>query len=100
MILGDQARASAACGTHTSVGCEISGNNLLILVATCFWLVTVSPIARSSRGLIMKSQRRRRVTAIDKHIGHRLRTRRLMLDMTQSDLARLIGLTFQQLQKY
>jgi len=40
------------------------------------------------------------VTAIDKHIGHRLRTRRLTLEMTQSDVARLIGLTFQQLQKY
>ena len=48
----------------------------------------------------MNSQRRRRVTAIDKHIGHRLRTRRLTLEMTQSDVARLIGLTFQQLQKY
>jgi transcriptional regulator with XRE-family HTH domain len=48
----------------------------------------------------MRSLRRSRVTAIDKHIGHRLRTRRLTLDMTQSDLSRLIGLTFQQVQKY
>ena len=29
-----------------------------------------------------------------------MRARRLMLDMTQSDLAKVIGLTFQQLQKY
>jgi transcriptional regulator with XRE-family HTH domain len=48
----------------------------------------------------MKSPGRRGVTAIDKYIGLRLRTRRLMLHMTQTDLAKVIGLTFQQLQKY
>ena len=48
----------------------------------------------------MKSPGPRGVTALDKYIGLRLRTRRLMLDMTQSDLAKVIGLTFQQLQKY
>jgi transcriptional regulator with XRE-family HTH domain len=40
------------------------------------------------------------VTAIDKYIRLRLRTRRLTLHMTQTDLANVIGVTFQQLQKY
>jgi transcriptional regulator with XRE-family HTH domain len=37
---------------------------------------------------------------IDKHVGSRVRMRRLMLDMSQSDLANALGLTFQQVQKY
>ena len=48
----------------------------------------------------MKSLGRRGATAIDKHIGRRLRARRMMLHLTQTDLAKVIGLTFQQLQKY
>ena len=37
---------------------------------------------------------------IDKHVGSRVRMRRLMLDMSQTDLADALGLTFQQVQKY
>ena len=38
--------------------------------------------------------------AIDKHVGTRVRMRRLMLDLSQSQLADGLGLTFQQVQKY
>jgi transcriptional regulator with XRE-family HTH domain len=37
---------------------------------------------------------------IDKHVGSRVRMRRLMLDMSQTDLGNALGLTFQQVQKY
>lgn len=37
---------------------------------------------------------------IDKHIGSRVRMRRLMLGMSQTDLGDQLGLTFQQVQKY
>ena len=37
---------------------------------------------------------------IDKHVGSRLRMRRLMLGMSQEKLAEAFGLTFQQVQKY
>ena len=37
---------------------------------------------------------------IDKHVGSRLRLRRLMLGMSQEKLAVAFGLTFQQVQKY
>jgi len=37
---------------------------------------------------------------IDAHIGLRLRQRRLALGITQAELARAVGLTFQQIQKY
>jgi transcriptional regulator with XRE-family HTH domain len=37
---------------------------------------------------------------IDKHVGGRVRMRRLMLDMSQTALGDRLGLTFQQVQKY
>lgn len=37
---------------------------------------------------------------IDIHVGRRIRLRRTILGMNQSDLANAIGLTFQQVQKY
>jgi transcriptional regulator with XRE-family HTH domain len=37
---------------------------------------------------------------IDKHIGSRVRARRIMLGMSQERLADALGLTFQQVQKY
>jgi transcriptional regulator with XRE-family HTH domain len=36
----------------------------------------------------------------DKHVGTRVRMRRLMLGVTQTTLADALGLTFQQVQKY
>ena len=38
--------------------------------------------------------------AIDKHVGSRLRMRRMMLHMSQEELGQAFGLTFQQVQKY
>lgn len=40
------------------------------------------------------------VHPIDKHVGDRIRLRRKMLKMTQTDLAELLGISFQQVQKY
>ncbi len=37
---------------------------------------------------------------VDVHVGGRVRQRRLLLGMTQSDLAEALRLTFQQVQKY
>jgi transcriptional regulator with XRE-family HTH domain len=37
---------------------------------------------------------------IDVFVGRRIRTRRVFLDMRQEELARRLGLTFQQVQKY
>jgi transcriptional regulator with XRE-family HTH domain len=42
----------------------------------------------------------KRVHPTDKHVGNRLRMRRLMLNKSQSEIANALGLTFQQLQKY
>jgi transcriptional regulator with XRE-family HTH domain len=37
---------------------------------------------------------------VDKHVGSRVRMRRMMLSMSQTKLGDALGLTFQQVQKY
>ena len=38
--------------------------------------------------------------AIDRHVGGRVRMRRLMLELSQTELGRALGVTYQQVQKY
>jgi transcriptional regulator with XRE-family HTH domain len=42
----------------------------------------------------------RAANAVDKRIGQRVRSRRLEISMSQERLAELLGVTFQQVQKY
>lgn len=37
---------------------------------------------------------------VDRYVGARLRMRRLLLNMTQTELGDTVGITFQQIQKY
>ncbi len=49
---------------------------------------------------IRRSGKMKTSDPIDKHVGSRLRMRRMMLGMSQEKLAEAFGLTFQQVQKY
>jgi transcriptional regulator with XRE-family HTH domain len=42
----------------------------------------------------------KRVQDVDRHVGARMRERRIMLGLTQQELAELIGVTYQQAHKY
>jgi transcriptional regulator with XRE-family HTH domain len=42
----------------------------------------------------------RAANAVDEHLGKRVKARRLVLDISQERLADLVGVTFQQIQKY
>src|SRR6478752_3660588 len=42
----------------------------------------------------------RRPQDIDRHVGARMRERRIMLGLTQQQMAELIGVTYQQAHKY
>ena len=42
----------------------------------------------------------RRTGPIDKYFGDRLRARRIMMKMSQEDLGKSLGVSFQQIQKY
>ena len=39
-------------------------------------------------------------SAVDAHVGSRVRLRRMLIGMSQEKLGELLGLTFQQVQKY
>ena len=43
---------------------------------------------------------RRGTTPVDTHIGQRIRARRTLLGLSQTDLAHAAGISFQQVQKY
>ena len=47
-----------------------------------------------------KPRRGRSTAAIDDHVGARVRERRIMLGLTQQQLAEMIGVTYQQAHKY
>jgi transcriptional regulator with XRE-family HTH domain len=55
-------------------------------------------MARGSRKV--KGRRTLSEVQIDKHVGYRVRTRRTLLGLNQSQLGEACGITFQQLQKY
>lgn len=48
----------------------------------------------------MSGPGRKSPNPIDKHVGARVRMRRMMLEMSQEKLGDALGLTFQQVQKY
>ena len=48
----------------------------------------------------MRGRRQQSSILIDQQVGSRLRMRRLMLNLSQTDLADGLGLRFQQVQKY
>lgn len=43
---------------------------------------------------------KKQANLVDAHVGHRVRLRRMLLSMSQERLGELLGLTFQQVQKY
>jgi len=60
-----------------------------------------SPFTANHEEMTMKiGIENREPTAVDLHVGGRVRMRRKMLSLSQSALASALGLTFQQVQKY
>jgi transcriptional regulator with XRE-family HTH domain len=59
-----------------------------------------TPHQRYLGKLGMPRSRARLVGDIDQLIGERIRTRRMILKMSQGELASTLGVTFQQIQKY
>ena len=55
-------------------------------------LIQVKRMAKPKRG--------RSTATIDDHVGSRIRERRIMLGLTQQQLAEMIGVTYQQAHKY
>jgi len=49
---------------------------------------------------MIKTVRKKAPNPVDQHVGSRVRMRRMMLAMSQTNLGNALGLTFQQVQKY
>ena len=47
-----------------------------------------------------KTTSTRTATAVDSHVGQKIRARRIFLQMSQTEVADALGITFQQIQKY
>lgn len=47
-----------------------------------------------------EDQQTQRATTMDKHVGQRIRERRILLGLSQQQLASIIGVTYQQAHKY
>ena len=60
----------------------------------------VKAVVPAGRNLGRQWQQARKTDDLDLLIGRRLRERRILLAISQEELARRIGLSFQQLQKY
>jgi transcriptional regulator with XRE-family HTH domain len=54
----------------------------------------------AATSMIDSTALRSRAQDIDRHVGARMRERRIMLGLTQPQLAELIGVTYQQAHKY
>jgi len=77
----------------SKVGFLITANSLIALAHS---LVTTTGTIWGQE----KSMAKKAPNPIDKHVGSRVRMRRMMLNMSQEKLGDALGLTFQQVQKY
>ena len=57
-------------------------------------------MASAARLKTSDEPRRSRPQDVDRHVGIRMRERRIMLGLTQQQMAQLIGVTYQQAHKY
>jgi transcriptional regulator with XRE-family HTH domain len=64
------------------------------------WATMISSKATYTVNSMAKPSKGRSTAAIDDHVGGRIRERRIMLGLTQQQLAEMIGVTFQQAHKY
>jgi transcriptional regulator with XRE-family HTH domain len=72
---------------HTTLACYIGGAGANAQVA-----------ASGKRGMTLNDERA--ANAVDRRVGQRVRMRRLEIGMSQERLAEILGITFQQIQKY
>jgi transcriptional regulator with XRE-family HTH domain len=56
--------------------------------------------APADASAVVRRPLRRRSSEVDRHVGARIRTRRILLGLTQHQLADLIGISYQQQHKY
>ena len=61
---------------------------------------SISPVAPAVRGQVRGQLTAEQLKSIDVAVGAQVRLRRILLGLSQEAVSKVIGLTFQQLQKY
>src|SRR5215831_12132756 len=84
---------SLRCGAEPRSPCPIATG-----VKMFFWADARPPTKMAL--LYVCESGKKSLNPVDKHVGGRVRMRRLMLAMSQEKLGDALGLTFQQVQKY
>lgn len=69
-------------------------------VARCKTVWADQPVKDSDTTMSQRNTNIKGTNPVDTYVGSRVKTRRLMLGLSQEELAKSIGLTFQQVQKY
>jgi transcriptional regulator with XRE-family HTH domain len=63
-------------------------------------IVEIAQSFRQAEGVMPEMVSSQRANAADKHVGERIRERRTMLGLSQQQLAKMIGVSYQQAHKY
>ena len=63
-------------------------------------MATETELADSPEDRVAEQRQGHRANAADRHVGARIRERRIMMGLSQQQLARMIGVTYQQAHKY
>jgi transcriptional regulator with XRE-family HTH domain len=58
------------------------------------------PSSNPAKPSVRPASTRRRIVDVDRYVGARIRERRILLGLTQQNMAELIGVTYQQAHKY
>ena len=91
---------SASLSKRFAAPARIPGADVELLVAVRVNAAAPMVVGRQIVMIAQKNARRPRAQDADRHVGVRVRECRLMSGMTQSQLAELIGITYQQEHKY
>jgi transcriptional regulator with XRE-family HTH domain len=88
------------CSTPSSLICERSPILISVRMGRWWFVHDVINLRTACGGYFMKMRGKRVPTPVDVRFGHKMRERRKMLRMSQTELAAALGVTFQQIQKY
>jgi transcriptional regulator with XRE-family HTH domain len=82
-----------------AVQCSRAHNETDPRKSSLFALTEIRLSSESKNSLVI-FVKKKQATSIDARVGHQIRLRRIALDMSQEELGKHLGLTFQQVQKY
>ena len=81
-------------------GANIAADLIVVLTRQSAYATLALGFVQEVSEMAKASINRRGTTAVDTHVGQKIRARRTLLGLSQTELANAAGITFQQVQKY